>query len=135
LWEHGWFFAPHSREVGRTVLCRTFLESTLHPVPRQFHHDELTIVLVGIPGMLEPPDVLQFPLGGRPAWRVAETGFHHQETLGGQPVRWTNGHGKLLIPIGDRQPDEVVIDLAQTPPKGSPLRVLANGHELYQGFL
>jgi hypothetical protein len=133
LCEHGWFFAPHARELGRVILYRTFLEPTLHPVPCRFLHQEVAVVLVAISGPLELAEVLQFPLGGRRVWGVAEVGFHSHEMIGGQPVRWTNGHGKLMVPIGEGRPGQVLIDLAQGNPNGGRLRVLADGCELFDG--
>jgi hypothetical protein len=135
LCEPGRFFPPHARDVGRVTLSRRFLEATFHPVPHRFRRDEMTVVLLSITGLLEPADVIHFPLGGRRVWGVPEAGFYDQEVLGGQPLRWTNGHGKLVVPMGQTKPTEVVIDLAQVHPKGGRLRVLANGHELYHGLL
>jgi hypothetical protein len=126
----------HARELGQMKLSRTIVEPTIYPVPRRFVCQEMQVVLLGITNMLEPPDVVDVPLGGRPFWRVAEEGFHDQEMFHGQPARWTNGHGRLLVPVREGSwPDRVLVDLAMVAPQGSSFRVLANGRELHHGVL
>lgn len=54
---------------------------------------------------------------------VTESGFHFQEEFGSQPYRWTNGSGKLLVPINaKRPPQRLWISIETYRPKATPVR-------------
>jgi hypothetical protein len=129
------FFRP-TREVGRVVLFRRFLENTYYPVPKRFVTDEITLVLVAIASPIEPPNWHHCAQGGSKVWGVSESGFYAETVSFHQKVRWTNGHGRLEVRVAAEDwPDELMIDLSGSSPSGSHLRVLANGYELYCGNL
>jgi hypothetical protein len=73
-------------------------------------------------------------LGAQPVPGVEESGFYEPEYSEGVPVRWTNGAGRLTVPIDAQEPPRgVYIDLESTAPKGAGstrLRVVINDHEL-----
>jgi hypothetical protein len=73
-------------------------------------------------------------LGAQPVAGVEESGFYEPEYSEGVPVRWTNGAGRLTVPIDAQEPPRgVYIDLESTAPKGAGstrLRVVINDHEL-----
>jgi hypothetical protein len=67
-------------------------------------------------------------------WGVEESGFHGQEWHGGIPRRWTAGDAGLVVPVDARRPPKALrVDLASTGPKGTDLRILANGTQLFKG--
>jgi len=71
-------------------------------------------------------------LGAQRIRGVRESGFHGQEWHGGIPLRWTNGVAKLVVPVDAHRPPRALrVGLESYNPKGTTLRILANGYELY----
>ena len=131
LYDNGRLFSCQPREVGRVVLFRRFLEGTHYPVSRRFANVQMTVVLATIAGPIEPPKLHLAALGGSKVWRVEESGFYDEAPCLYQRMRWTNGHGRLLVRVAEGNwPDRLMIDLAWVSPIGGQLRVLVNGHGL-----
>jgi hypothetical protein len=136
LYDKRYTFSRQPREIGRVVLFRRFIESTPSPIPRRFKEVQTTVVLAAFSGPLEPPKSHLIAMGATRVWGVEESGFHDEAACFDQPRRWTNGHGKLLVPLADGGvPDRLMIDLAWVGPAGTRLQILANGHELHSGPL
>jgi hypothetical protein len=71
---------------------------------------------------------------------VQESGFHAQQyTPNGQPSRWTNGHGRLVIPVDPAKPPRGLrVQLfPYRPANGTPadVRILINQRELFHQIL
>jgi hypothetical protein len=71
---------------------------------------------------------------------VEESGFHAQQFAGnGEPCRWTDGHGKLEIPIDPARPPRAlrVRLFPYRPANGreAAVRILVNKHELFRQTL
>jgi hypothetical protein len=81
---------------------------------------------------VKPQHYLNIALGAKWVWGVRESGFNNQEWWGEKPVRWTNGEAKLVIPVEEDNPPKALrVALASTGPKGTKLKVLVNGHEIF----
>ncbi len=68
---------------------------------------------------------------------VTTSGFHRQEWRGVRPVRWTDGHGRLAVPIDAQSPPAALhVDVnmtgGQTP---KVLRIDVNGCTLHRGIV
>ena len=75
-------------------------------------------------------DYRNVALGNRWVWGVRESGFYGRRGNNGR--RWTNGAGKLIVPIDENRPPQVLkVDLASTGPKGTQLTVLVNSDVLF----
>ena len=69
-------------------------------------------------------------LGNRWVLGVRESGFHSWRGNNGR--RWTNGAGKLIVPIDENRPPKALrVDLASTGHKGTELTVSVNGDVLF----
>jgi serine/threonine protein kinase len=70
---------------------------------------------------------------------VEETGFHFQEYDVGQPFRWTNGNGRLVIPIDRaKPPGSLVVQLAVHRGPGvrhAQLQVVVNRRPLFSAAI
>ncbi|WP_460183850.1 hypothetical protein [Thermopirellula anaerolimosa] len=77
-------------------------------------------------------------LGCKEVEGVLDSGFHYQEYDQGQPFRWTNGHGKLLVPIDPkRSPQSLWVSVMTFRPKPDPIpfRIVVDGKVLYDGMI
>ena len=75
-------------------------------------------------------DYRNVALGDRWVWGVRESGFYGRRGNNGR--RWTNGAAKLVVPIDENRPPQVLkVDLASTGPKGTQLTVLVNSDVLF----
>jgi hypothetical protein len=75
-------------------------------------------------------------LGVRPLPGIQEFGFHLPEDFGGVPGRWTNRVATLRVPLGPGSPPRVLgVDLLVPGRDGARLQLLANGVELWSGWV
>ena len=65
-------------------------------------------------------------------WGSKILGFLSQECIEGRPCRWTNGRGKVAIPLDPKYPPGrgLEIELTTSNPQGTELRLRTNGREL-----
>lgn len=74
--------------------------------------------------------------GAEPTWLAAESGFYFPLVMDGHPVRWTDGHAHLAIPVeGSTSASRMSISIASTGPEGTSLRLVLNGSTLFDGEL
>ena len=84
-------------------------------------------------------DYIDVNLGCEKILGAGESGFYTQELWDKIPVRWTNGAGKLVVPLNEKRlPNAVGVDIvsiggAKFKPKR--LQILANGHKLFEGIV
>lgn len=79
---------------------------------------------------------LDLMLGREEVEGVAESGFHYQEETDSKPFRWTNGDGKLLVPINTRRPPtRLWVSIETFRPKMKPIgfRVLVGDTVVFDG--
>jgi hypothetical protein len=68
-------------------------------------------------------------LGNKLIPGVAESGFHHDESDGEGPFRWTNGKGKLVIPLAKNdRPQALLVQLDR--PVNCVLQITVNNREV-----
>jgi hypothetical protein len=116
------------------VLSRSYIEKTPWPLPKRILVEEKTVKLYRITGVSESLDYRDINLGAERVWGVEESGFHGQESVGGQPMRWTYGPAKLVVPVDQRVlPKALNVDLESHHPDGTELRLLVSGRELHHG--
>ena len=74
-------------------------------------------------------------LGASRIWNVSESGFYEAAPTQRNPRRWTNGEGRLEIPVDPNDPPkELVVDLLGWSLSGErDLRIIVNGITLYSG--
>ncbi len=78
--------------------------------------------------LYHPPDPRQVVYGAQAIWSVWEEGFEEQELWRGPvPARWTDGKARLSIPLGTSSPAYLRLDVAESGPKSTSLRVRVNG--------
>jgi len=127
----GW----QSSKLDEIVLSRSFIESTVKPLPKKILAEQKIISLYKITG-LSNTDYLNVVLGAEWAWDIQESGFIGQEWHGSKPFRWTNGTAKLVVPLNEqRLPQALQIDLESTGSRGTKLSVVVNGKELFNNQL
>jgi WD40 repeat protein len=83
----------------------------------------------------EGPSFLGTTLGSEPVADVQESGFSWPENFGGEPFRWTDGNGRLVIPVQKRQPPRgLLVRLKAFRGAGvhqASVRLVVNDHELF----
>jgi hypothetical protein len=119
------------RIIGQVELSHTVIDNSSEPVPTTSHVQQFTLTAVEATGL----NTIGAELVARSQWMVLMDGVYRVEKLeAGTPVRKTNGHGRVLVPIdGDSLPTRLAISIADTGPHGGPLRVLLNGITLFDG--
>jgi hypothetical protein len=71
-------------------------------------------------------------LGCEPIPGVEESGFSYQEQFEGRPFRWTNGIGKLVVPIDRKNwPGSLEIDFTIQKPGGTVLQLFVNERKVF----
>jgi hypothetical protein len=93
--------------------------------------------------VLRPAFVSQQPVGlnllsstARRVWNVRHTGFHEPEMEGSHTYRWLDDAASVVTPIDpDRPPAAIRMAIVKTAPGGVPLRVRANGCEVFSGAI
>jgi hypothetical protein len=93
----------------------------------------LVLVLLGIwacwPSKSAPSSFLDVALGHQYVPGVEESGFYHDEENDLGPFRWTDGRGRLVIPLDKRKlPQALFVQLQR--PRNSWLRITVNNQEL-----
>ncbi len=73
---------------------------------------------------------LDRPLGCVRVPGVEESGFQGPEEERGQPVRWTDGAARLVVPLGDVRPRAITLMLGLLVPQPTRLAVQVNGQSL-----
>lgn len=126
-----------ANQLDKIILSRPYIEKTYTPLPRQIARERKPVILYKITGKDKEPDYRYVNLGGQVVLGVQQVGLGLQErTSNGQPIRWTNGKAKLVVPLNPQcLPKALKIYLASTGPKGTQLRVLVNGHALFNDHL
>lgn len=72
------------------------------------------------------------PLGGRAVVGVEESGFLGEEEFGGQPFRWTNGRGVLVVPSDPQAPPQALeVDIVVHRPRGALLQIFVNESKVF----
>jgi len=72
---------------------------------------------------------LDIPLGNRSVPGVEDSGFYYDERVKDKPLRWTNGTGRLVIPLTAKdRPQALLVELGL--PKNRSLRITVNNREL-----
>jgi hypothetical protein len=108
------------------------MAETVRPVPRTVADEHVTLTVIQATGV----NTMGVAFGGSPQWVAAVSGLHPAELIDGRPLRWTNGHGRISIPIyGDSAPTRLSISLADTGPDGGALRIALNGATLFDGVV
>lgn len=118
--------------TSEATLARALIDTPTTPLPSRTNVQEVTLTAIEAIGL----DTMSVDFGGREKWLAPDSGFHPSETVDGRPMRWTNGHGRLLIPIeGGQSPRRLAITLADTGPDGGELRLVLNGTTLFAGLV
>ena len=68
---------------------------TTNPVPQTSTDEASHLTVIQATGI----NTVGVPFGGSPQWIAPGTGFHPAQLVDGRPLRWTDGDGKLAIPI------------------------------------
>ena len=113
-------------------LSKSFIEPTVNPLPKKIIEVEKPLIFYQIRGQLNDASYLRTFLGSGKVLGVDELGFYDQEIGGGTPFRWTNGAGKLVVPLDEKHPPKFLkVYLAATGPKGTRFQILINGQTLF----
>jgi len=123
-------------ELDEVVLARSYSEPTPDPLPRKILREQRIIRLSKITATPSHFDYREVILGPEVVWGVEESGFHSQEWRDGEPVRWTKGAARLVVPLDKQRPPVALrVELASTGPRGTHLQVLVNDHKLFDGMV
>jgi hypothetical protein len=108
------------------------IAETVYPVPRSIIDERVSLTVIEATGI----NTIGVPFGGPPQWVAAVSGFHPPQLVDGRPLRWTDGHATISIPVeGHTDPARLQVSIADTGPAGGPLRVILNGVTLYDGVV
>jgi hypothetical protein len=72
-------------------------------------------------------------LGARYVSGVEESGFWEQETMGGEPCRWTDGAARLTVPLHGKKPHTLALSAYVPGRRGFRVQVTVNGKRLFDG--
>jgi hypothetical protein len=75
-------------------------------------------------------NMLNVTFGNQAVTRIAESGFHNQETDNEGLFRWTDGQAKMVIPLGANDRPHALYMRFRRPNKVA-VRILVNGQELF----
>lgn len=116
--------------TAQVTLARTLIRNNISPPPRTTLVEETTLTVIEATGL----NILGVPFGAAPQWVAPVEGFHRAQLVDGRPLRWTDGHGRISIPlVGDVLPTLLAVSLADTGPGGGPLKIVVNGSTVYDG--
>lgn len=108
------------------------MAETVRPVPRTVTDEHVTLTVIQATGL----NTIGVAFGGSPQWVAAVSGLHPPQLIDGRPLRWTNGNGRISIPIyGDSPPTRLSVSLADTGPDGGNLRLVLNGATVFDGLV
>lgn len=120
----GYYFSSRVKTVARllvsrwvrlgtiSALCLCFLSLYASLRAQKYNHLDKLIGSIQIPGM-------------------EEEGFYATEETGGRPFRWTNGAGKLVVPLRGAWPRAVTLMLSLSVPRPLRLVIRCNGNSLF----
>jgi hypothetical protein len=117
--------------TGEISWSTSRIAETTNPVPRVVVQEQSTLDLIAATGLR----TIGVPFGGSPQWVAKEAGFHRPQLVDGRPLRWTDGHATLTVPIEGVAPSQLSVSLADTGPDGGPLRIVVNGVAIFDGTL
>jgi uncharacterized Zn ribbon protein len=83
-------------------------------------------------------DYVNVNLGNEKVLGVVESGFYEQELWDRMPVRWTDGGARLVVPLNEnRLPKAMNVEIVSMGGLKKPkrVRILANGHRLFDGLV
>jgi hypothetical protein len=90
-----------------------------------------------LPSEGKKPSFIGVTLGSEPVEGVEESGFSYQEYDQDQPFRWTDGKGRLVIPLDKTAPPQALVmhlRIYRLPDvRSARLQVVANDQELFGG--
>jgi hypothetical protein len=66
---------------------------------------------------------------------VQHHGFYRTEGTLASPMRWTRGHGTVVVPLVDERPKMLRLKIARSRVPNSRFKVMANGCVLFEGRL
>jgi hypothetical protein len=135
LGENYRFPGRHHQELHRETCELSFTERVWRPLPQKIVTQCWTYYLYQITEPPRPTDYLDMPLGNEKVWGIEESGFGDSGQGFPQPVRWTQGEGRLVVPLDRHALPKALRVNVQGGPLGTNLRVLANGTELFQGTI
>jgi hypothetical protein len=114
--------------IANVAWSSPVMVETTNPVPHDVTTQSNDLTAISVTGL----NTVGVPFGGSPQWIAPGTGFHPAQLVDGRPLRWTDGDGKLAIPIeGGQTPGRLRISIADTGPNGGPLRITLNGEVLF----
>jgi hypothetical protein len=117
--------------TNRASWTTSRIAETTNPVPRVVADESSTLDVIVATGLR----TIGVPFGGSPQWIAKETGFHRPQLVDGRPLRWTDGHATLTVPIEGVAPSQLSVSLADTGPDGGPLRIVVNGVTIFDATL
>lgn len=89
----------------------------------------VALVVLGVWFFRPATSFLDIPLGNRSVPGVADTGFYYDENDGEGPFRWTNGKGKLVIPLLENdRPQALLVQLDRL--ENCSLQITVNNREV-----
>jgi hypothetical protein len=121
------------RIIGQVELSHTVIDNYSVPVPSTTDVDSYTLTAVEATGL----NTIGAELVARSQWMVLIDGMYgEQQVDDGTLVRWTDGHGRVLVPIeGDVLPDRLSISIGDSGPSGGNVRILLNDIQLFDGAI
>jgi hypothetical protein len=133
LCENYRFPGGHNHELHQETCWRDFTEQVWVPLPKRKLRESWTWYLYQITAFPTPSDYLDLSLGNEKIWGVEESGFAEPSRADRQPVRWTTGRGRLVVPLDSRSLPQALTVRLKVGRLGTNLRVLVNGQDVFQG--
>jgi hypothetical protein len=125
---------PGAVEVKTFELSKSYIQKEEIPLPEKIVSGTRILTLFKVQDF--STSYLDMNLGGQQVLGVKESGFYGQEWLGSKLVRWTNGSGKLVVPLGkESKPKYLFIAIESLGSGKRTLEVKVNGVEVLEEFI
>ncbi|HEX7173443.1 MAG TPA: glycosyltransferase family 39 protein [Candidatus Limnocylindria bacterium] len=118
--------------VHTTTMDRRFHLGSRRPLPNRMEDDSVEISVFRILGADQSQAYRDTDLHVGLRWDVIRSGFHDPEVFQGARIAWTNGHGKVSLPIRGGPPAALSLSVRGSAIPDAELRVAVNGVELFR---
>lgn len=119
--------------IHAATLVRDFHDGSRRPLPEGMTSDKVDITVFRILGVDESYTYADTDLHVGLRWGLVRTGFHDPEVFQGDGVAWTDGHGKISVPVRGDPPRSLSLSVLDSAVAGAELTIAVNGFELFRG--
>ena len=119
--------------IHAATLVRDFHDGSRRPLPTGMTSDSVDISVFRITGVDETYTYSDTDLHVGLRWGLVRTGFHDPEKFHEEGVAWTDGHGRISVPVRGDPPRSLSLSVLASAVAGGELTIAVNGIELFRG--